>query len=203
MRVAEAQHAALTVPAMARDVQVWQVDLRQPDAGRRRLAARAALRSLLSTQLDRPPDSLTLVEGAHGKPALAGAGLHFNLTRSGDCCLIVTSTRGPVGIDVEWVRPVHGLERIVRHRFAPEEADAILRLDGERRLRAFFNCWTRKEAYLKATGVGLTAPLDAVTVTVDDDSPAIVSIDGGSAANWTLAALDPGPDLIGAVVLGH
>jgi len=54
-----------------------------------------------------------------------------------------------------------------------------------------------------AEAAGLTAGLDTVTVTVDDDRPAIVSIDGGTAADWTLAALDPGPDLIGAVVLGH
>ncbi len=92
------------------------------------------------------------------------------------------------------------LEAITRNRFAPAEAAAVLRLEGERRLRAFYNCWTRKEAYLKATGVGLATALDAVTVTVDDAQPSILSVDHGDPDSWALAAIRLGPNLVGAVV---
>jgi 4'-phosphopantetheinyl transferase len=212
------------------DVTVWQVDLLQPtgwiqeatvsllasderervsrgtpEVRRRRLVARAALRIALSRSLACPPWSLRLVQGPNGKPALAtpgaGAELHFSLSRSGDCCLIATTTTGPIGVDVERVAAFPQLEEIVLGRFAPPEAAAIARFGGERRLRAFYNCWTRKEAYLKARGIGLTAPLDRIAVTVEDERPAILSLDDDDPDAWTLAAVDPGPGLVAALAL--
>ncbi len=208
-------------------VSVWRVDLRQPaawaaeaaalllapdeacgperespEAGRRRRVARVALRIALSRRLGCPPGSLRLVRGPRGKPALAGGdGLHFNLTRSGDRCLIALTAIGPVGIDVERVARFPELEAITRNRFAPSEAAAILRLHGERRVRAFYNCWTRKEAYLKATGAGLSNGLGAVTVTVDDAQPSVLSAEDGDSRSWALASIRTEPDLAGAVVV--
>jgi 4'-phosphopantetheinyl transferase len=144
------------------------------------------------------------VRGHHGKPALAdvgGGGLQFSVSRSDDCCLIALTKIGPVGVDVERVVPRTRLDEIVANRFAPAEAAAILRLGGEQRLRAFYNCWTRKEAYLKARGVGLTIALERVEVSIDDERPAILALDDDDPAAWTVAALDPGPYLIGALVL--
>lgn len=190
-------------------VSVWRVDLRQPAARvdeavavRRRRVARVALRIALSRHLECSPAELRLVRGPWGKPALAGGGgLHFNLTRSGDSCLIALTAIGPIGIDVERLAHFSELEAITRNRFAPSEAAAILKLTGERRLRAFYNCWTRKEAYLKATGRGLTAALDAVTVSIDDAEPSIVSVEGGDPRSWAVAAIRTDPDLVGAVVV--
>ncbi|MDX6638395.1 MAG: 4-phosphopantetheinyl transferase, partial [Solirubrobacterales bacterium] len=114
---------------------------------------------------------------------------------------IALSTIGPVGVDVERVIAFPELEAIARDRFAPGEAAAILGLRDERRVRAFYNCWTRKEAYLKATGIGLATALDAVTVTVDDAQPSIVSVEDGDPDAWAIAAIRPSPDLVGAVVV--
>ena len=211
------------------DVEVWQVDLRQP-AGwvkaaaddllapeeveyaargatpvrQRRIVARAALRVVLSRLLDRPPASLRFAIGPNGKPVLedpSAEELHFNLSRSDDCCLIAATAVGPIGVDVERVADVAQLEAVVARRFAPAEATAILALRGERRLRAFFRCWTRKEAYLKASGSGLTSALDGVVGTVDDDGPAIVSLEDDDKRAWSLSTVDPGPDLLGAVAV--
>jgi 4'-phosphopantetheinyl transferase len=229
MVIGQAPQAAGAEVAVGPGVRIWKVDLRQPaawleeaaavllepdeqersaretrEASRRRRVARAALRIALSRWCGCSPDALTLVRGRHGKPTLADTEVgpvHFNLSRTGDCCLIAVTAIGPVGVDVERVVAFPELDAIARSRFDPGESAAILRLRGGRRLRAFYNCWTRKEAYLKATGVGLTTRLDAVVVTVDDAPASILSLEDDDPDAWTLAAIRPGPDLIGAVAL--
>jgi 4'-phosphopantetheinyl transferase len=212
----------------AGELRLWRVDLHQPEewvervsaslltpdertrgergapeVRRRRLVARAALRIALSRHLACTPASLRFVYGPQGKPALAGddgvGQLHFNLSRSGDCCVIGVSAAGAIGVDVERTVAIPRLEEIAARRFAPSEAAAIMALPGERRVRAFYNCWTRKEAYLKATGAGLTGGLDRVLMTVDE-RPAILALDDDDPGAWGLLALEAGTDLTGAVV---
>jgi 4'-phosphopantetheinyl transferase len=211
MRVGQVGQAVGASWGLAGDVRIWQVDLSEAnrvdgesEVLRRRRATRAALRTALSEWLECSPSEVSFVRGPYGKPALAGAGagdVHFNVSRAGECCLIAITAIGPIGVDVERVVSFPEVEAIARTRFAPAEAAAILEHTGERRLRAFYNCWTRKEACLKATGAGLTRPLDAVTVTVDDARPSIVALDGDDARAWRLAAVRPDPDLIGAVAV--
>ena len=227
MRIGEGRPTAEIARESGQGVRVWQVDLRQPagwvqeaaaallepgerhrhgretrEVARRRQVARAALRIALSRWLGCSPRALRFVRDSHGKPGVAGAGaLHFNLARSGDCCLIAITTIGPIGVDVERAVAVPELQAIASTRFAPTEAAAILRLTGERRVRAFYNCWTRKEAYLKARGVGLGAPLDGVTVTVDDGQPSIVALEHDDPDAWSLVTVRPGRGLIGAVAV--
>ena len=211
------------------DIRVWQVDLRQPEAAvaelerllapdereiaargqpgvrRRRLVSRATLRIALGSVLGRPPESLEFVLSPRGKPELAGEEIAFSVSTSGDLGVVALARQGPLGVDVEQVAERSGLDRIVATRFAPVEAEAIERLGGEARLHAFYNCWTRKEAYLKATGAGLVRALDRVVVSVDDERPAIVSLDGDDPARWSLAALELAPGTVGAVAVrdGH
>lgn len=174
-----------------------------PDVARRRIVARVALRVALADALSRPPQELEIEAGAHGKPALADndPGVHFNLARSGDCCLIAISAVGPVGVDVEQVRPVPDLERIAESRFTPAETRAIAATAHSQRLGAFLNCWTRKEAYLKAIGCGLAGGLDSVEVTVEDQQPAVVSVAGGDPTAWSLSTPGLEAGLVGAVAL--
>jgi 4'-phosphopantetheinyl transferase len=195
-------------------MRVWQTDLRHSDewvedvaapvltAGelerrgreshhvwRRRVVARAALRIALGRHLGRSPGSLELVLGPGGKPRLAGAGggndVFFSLSRCGDLSLIAISDDGPVGVDVEEVREVPELAGMVRSRFAAGEATAILERSGEERLRAFYRCWTRKEACVKALGTGIGAGLDSVVVSVDD-RPALLAAPGTRVGEWSL-----------------
>ncbi|MBN1527459.1 MAG: 4'-phosphopantetheinyl transferase superfamily protein [Thermoleophilaceae bacterium] len=214
---------------MKSDLRLWEIDLDQspewieaasarvlaaderPRPGeaedqvrRRRLVARIALRIALSRALDRAPGELRLRRDGSGKPWLEPhdprAPLHFNLSRTGDCCLIAVARGGPVGVDVEHVVPLPEADDIVRTRFAAEEARAILAREGADRVRAFFNCWTRKEAYLKARGLGLMAPLDHVVVTVGDE-PGFVSLHDDDPRAWRLFAVPLGPDRAGAVAV--
>ncbi len=207
------------------DVQVWQVDLAQPaaalselervlapderdvaargqpDVRRRRLVSRAALRIALGRALGCRPESLEFVLSPGGKPELAGESLAFSVSGSGDLGVIAVAPSGPIGVDVEEIVERSGLDRLVSARFARAEADAIEGLAGEERLRAFYNCWTRKEAYVKATGAGLVRPLDRVVVSVDDARPAILSLEGDDPKRWSLAALDVRAGFAGALAV--
>jgi 4'-phosphopantetheinyl transferase len=159
---------------------------------KRRVVARAALRVALGRHLDRPPESLEFALGPGGKPRLAGATgdneVFFNLSRSGDLCLIAISDDGPVGVDVEEVRDIPELAGLVRSRFAASEAAAILERSGKERLRAFYRCWTRKEACVKALGTEIGSGLDSVVVSVGD-KPALLSAPGAGAGEWSLLDL--------------
>jgi len=194
-------------------ISIWRVDLREPaavveraeqlltaeereraergtaDVRRRRLLARAALRIALARWLACAPAALRFATDPSGKPRLDGPGPHFSISSSGDLSLIAVTALGPVGIDVERVVALAELEAIVARRFAPTQAREILSQSGERRLRAFYRCWTRIEAQLKATGVGLAGGLDT---TLSEPDP----------REWSVAAVNAGRGLIAAVVVG-
>lgn len=194
------------------DIGIWRVDLREPpavveqaarllsaeereraergtaDVRRRRLVARAALRIALGRWLACAPASLRFATDPAGKPRLDGPGPHFSVSSSGDWGLIAVTALGPVGVDVERVVAIDELEAIVARHFAAARAREILQHSGERRLQAFYRCWTRLEAQLKATGTGFA---DGLESTRSDPDPRA----------WTVAAVDPGPGLIGAVVV--
>jgi 4'-phosphopantetheinyl transferase len=176
----------------------------RPHLQHRRVAARAALRVIASSCVERPFEEVRLALGPHGKPELPAGGSeeswHFSLTRSGCSALIAATKIGPVGIDVERLAWFPYLEEIAVRRFATEEVAAILREPGPRRLAAFLRCWTGKEAYLKAAGLGLAVPIDRVCVT-GDDPPVLLRAPDADPAEWTLAALDLDDDLIGALAV--
>lgn len=134
------------------------------------IAAHSCLRRILGWYVDVLPDLLTFEHGPHGKPRLGGdAAFHdvrFNLAHSGKMAVFAVAIGRELGIDLEWMgRNVSCLE-IARRMFAPAEQQALEALTGEDRVRAFYRCWTRKEAYVKATGAGLSVPLDSFAVSV-------------------------------------
>ncbi len=121
----------------------------RPHDGRRYVAAHAALRQLLGTRED-------WVTGAHGKPALALPPPHFNLSRRGGVALIGVSHTHEIGVDVEPLQAMTDADELAHLHFTPHERDAVARESGTARDRAFLRCWTRKEAGMKATGLGLS-----------------------------------------------
>ena len=174
-----------------------------PAIRRRRIAARAALRIAIGERLGCDPASVRLTHGPRGKPVLAepDAELEFSLSDAGDLCLIALTTAGPVGVDIERIEPFPELERIVSSRFEPREAKAIGALRGHHRLRAFYDCWVRKEACLKALGTGVGEGLDGVVVGVEEGRPEILAVDGDDPRAWDLLAVDVGPELAAAVAV--
>jgi 4'-phosphopantetheinyl transferase len=134
---------------------------------------RATLRLLLSSYLDVAPGELELSYGEFDKPYLAG-GPSFNLSHSGTVVLYAFAAAGELGIDVELDDPTFSHERVAERFFSPSEVSALRALPPAAQPRAFLTCWTRKEAFIKARGDGLSLALDSFDVTLSPDVPAAV-----------------------------
>lgn len=149
-----------------------------PLHGQRYLVAHARLRQLLAQTLQQDAQSLEFTEGPHGKPELGGAatasGLKFNLSHSGAMGLVGWSWRRHIGVDVEVWREMRDDAALVRRYFSPAEIAAWESLPPTERTEAFFNLWTRKEAYIKALGLGLSLPLASFDVSHGSGSAAML-----------------------------
>jgi 4'-phosphopantetheinyl transferase len=161
------------------------------------------LRLLLARYLDHDPAGISFEYGVRGKPAVSkNRQLDFNLTHSEGLAAVAVTAECALGLDLEHLRPIPDIEEIAGRYFCPEEAAEILSLAPGEREQAFFRCWTRKEAYVKAVGDGLFCPLDSFQVTTQADKPArIVHIarDRVAAGRWTLHDLSLAPDYIAAL----
>src|SRR6266550_603204 len=137
---------------------------------RRFIVARARLRELLAARLGVGAESIELEYGAHGKPALsrrfAGSALHFNLSHCDDVAAYAFAYGHAIGIDLEAVRVITDADDIAARYFSPRENTTYRTLNPRDRPLGFFNCWTRKEAFVKALGDGLSIPLDRFDVTL-------------------------------------
>lgn len=175
------------------------------------IAGRGLLRAILARYLGRTPDQLRFSYSPHGKPAVAantGAGdLRFNVSHSDGLALYAITRGREIGVDVECLRPDFVSEEIARRFFSPREVAAVQALPAVERHEAFFACWTRKEAYIKARGEGLSMPLERFDVSLAPGEPAALlsTLDEpAAAARWSLWALDPGPGYAAALAAeGH
>lgn len=214
------------------EVHVWRISLSSVDPGRaweslsdeerrraarhrfavhriRFVAGRASLRAVLSVYLGVSPSEVPLVVGAGGKPRLAGdGGLDFNLAHSEDVALVAVTRGRAVGVDVERLRRGVPYERLARRFFAPGEAEALRRIPARLRPAAFFACWTRKEAWLKASGYGLdrglhsALPRFAVSVEPRSSAFAVSFPDRPEeSARWSLVDVRVGSGYAGALAV--
>lgn len=156
--------------------------------------SRAILRHLLGAACNVAPEAIRFCYGAHGKPALREPqrDVSFNLAHSGDVGLIALTRGRDIGLDVERVRAEAATFAIAERFFAAAEVAALRALPPGQRLDAFFRCWTSKEAFIKARGLGLSLPLDSFVVALMPDLPAaLLAVDGdpAAAAAWRLTAL--------------
>ena len=140
----------------------------------RYIAGRAQLRMLLSGYLDVAPEALTFGYGENGKPTLPHPAPHFNLSHSGALALYAVTADADVGIDVELYDPDFGGQRIPERFFAPDEVLALRALPEPLQPRGFLELWTRKEAFIKARGDGLSLALNSFSVTLGRDRASLV-----------------------------
>ena len=161
---------------------------------RRFIVRRGWLRTLLGRHVGEAPERLAFTFGAYGKPELPG-GLCFSQSHSGDRMMIALSDI-EVGCDIEKIDDLMDWRPIAESLFAPAERAALAVLPEVEGRQAFFECWARKEAFVKAVGHGLSYPLEAFTVSV---TPEARLLSGGEA--WSIAALSPGEGYVGAVVV--
>jgi 4'-phosphopantetheinyl transferase len=165
-------------------------------------AAHAALRSLLAGYLNVAPADLEFESGRHGKPRLAPAftkdRLEFNLSHSHEVALIAVTREKEIGVDVERVREDFAFVEVAERYFTAGELSAIRALPQDLQRRAFYQCWTSKEAFLKAKGVGLSGELDEVEIVLPGAGPVQVK---SRLPQWSLRELNPRAGYVGAVVL--
>ncbi len=134
-----------------------------------------------------------------GKPYIPGSRLRFNLSHTTGAALLAVVLDRELGVDIESIDRTVDYAQIAPRFFAPSEAEALLALPPDQRQSAFFRCWTRKEAFIKAVGGGLSIPLDSFTVTFAPGQPAL--LDAPANPGWTLYALDPHPRYAAALVV--
>ncbi len=183
--------------------------LRDREGQKRYVAARSILRDILASYLDIPASQVRFSYGEYGKPELEGQSgsekLRFNLSHSHDVALIAITRNREIGVDLEEIRPDLADDDTARFFFSWHEIACWRSIADSAKTLAFFNCWTRKEAYLKATGRGFAAGCgNSFDVSVTSDQPAAVlriEDDANIAAEWSLHSFAPAPDYVGAVAV--
>ncbi len=170
----------------------------------RYIAAHGCLRDVMARYLLREPGQLNFSTNEYGKPSLDDHNLEFNLSHSGEFALIAVTRECKVGIDVERIRSDMEHESIASRFFSPNEVSELRALRPEQMELAFFHCWTRKESYIKAQGLGLSLSLDSFDVSFGPDEPIILRAtrpDAQEATRWTLVSLEVDPNYAAAVAV--
>ena len=169
------------------------------------ILGRGATRTILARRVDADPRAIRFEYSVRGKPSLAGIqGCHFNVSHSGSLLACALTSAAPIGVDVERIRPMVDAAAIAKRFFSTAEAERVLSAPQESAASLFFEIWTRKEAFLKATGTGLSRNLQGFTVSSGpgeiprmeriaepDDDPAL----------WSLRAFAPAASYAGAVAM--
>lgn len=156
------------------------------------IVSHACLREILARYLGSDPARLAFSINEYGKPSLTHSRLEFNLSHSGNLALIAVTWNRKVGVDVERIREGISSLVIARQYLSKAEMAELQSLPPEQRVNAFFICWTRKEAYIKAQGLGLSLPLVSFDVSLTPNQPAVLRAtrpDPHEAARWTLRSL--------------
>jgi 4'-phosphopantetheinyl transferase len=174
------------------------------------IVGRTHLRKLLASRLGVQPGAVEFVYGRHGKPALsrrlADSRLHFNVAHSKDVAIYAFSHEREIGVDIEAVRDMDDTDEIAARYFSQCENDAYRALEPSERALGFFNCWTRKEAFVKAIGDGLCYPLGCFDVSLKPGIPAkILRIQDvpGDDCGWQLESFSPVPGFVAAIAVAN
>jgi 4'-phosphopantetheinyl transferase len=172
------------------------------------VVSRGFLRALLGRYLDTSPEAVRFAYGPHGKPMLEGehrdSSLRFNASHSGDWAVYAFVQEHEIGVDVEQIKEDFATEGIAERFFSVREVQILNALPEAEKPAAFFRCWTRKEAYIKAIGTGLSHPLDTFDVTLAPGEPAAllrVARDPESIARWSIFDLEVGAEYAAALAV--
>jgi 4'-phosphopantetheinyl transferase len=191
---------------LALDEQARAARFRFPRDQQHFIAARGMLRRILARYLDRDPAKLQFCYGPFGKPALASTsgvdGLRFNVSHSQGFALHAVSLHRELGVDLECIRKDFPWEPIAKSFFSPEEIAALSAVPPNLKYEAFFNCWTRKEAFVKANGGGLSLGLDRFSVSLIPGEPVVslkIEDNPREASRWGLEQLTPWPGYTAAL----
>lgn len=168
--------------------------------------ARGVLRVVLATYLDERPAEIAFRYTEYGKPMLSTArdvgSLRFNVSHARGVALCAVARETDIGVDVERIRDDFPITEIAERFFSRDEAEGLAALPTRQRYAAFFDIWTRKEAYIKARGEGLSHALESFSVTrVPGTVTPVLETIGDFRSHWSLEALDPGPGYAAALAV--
>ncbi len=185
----------------------WSGRRHFPEDRARHVVARGALRVVLGRHLGVSPGQLRLDVNDFGKPMLAGSSdpdtIHFNLSHSGAYVLLALARDLPVGVDIEQIREdVPHLDMASRF-FSSDEREALAAQPASQRLSFFFETWTRKEAYVKGRGLGLSIPPQEFAVQVDGMNPRPVDERAcvPQPGSWWVTGVEIAPDHVAALAV--
>jgi 4'-phosphopantetheinyl transferase len=170
------------------------------------IAGRGILRKIISAYLALSPGQLRFTYNEYGKPAVSDEqndrALNFNLSHSAELILYAITRGRGVGIDIEYIREDFATLEIAERFFSKDEVTALKSLPTDQRTMGFFNCWSRKEAFIKAKGMGVSYPLDRFTVSlVPGEPPALLKVDDErEVARWRMYELKPGDGYVAAMI---
>ena len=170
------------------------------------IAARGWLRTILGSYLNLAPGDVRFIYSSFGKPSIEQVTpIHFNLAHSGEYAVYAFTLNEEIGVDVEFIQRDFAMETIANQFFSPNEVASLFRFPQRLRPRAFYDCWTRKEAFIKAQGLGLSLPLVDFEVSLDHDEPALLhtSWDSAEATRWSLININVAADYAGAVAIAR
>ena len=171
------------------------------------IVGRGVLREILGSYLDMDPSHVSFTYNDYGKPDLlytpGSDMIRFNMSHSGRMVIYALSCGREIGVDIEHIRPMTSAEGIIERYCSGREKLAFRSVPQSLKLAAFFNCWTRKEAYIKARGEGLSRPLDKFSVSLAPGEPAAF-LSSEEIPFWSLKDVDVGDEYVAAVVFeGH
>jgi len=199
------------VQTLSADEQLRAERFRFEQVKRRFKTGRGLLRLLLSRYLEIAPAQIQFEYGVQGKPALAEKlnkiDLRFNLAHSEDFISLAVSCGREIGLDLELIRPLKEAEKIAEQFFSTSEYTKLCSLTDKEKVLGFFNCWTRKEAYIKAQGSGLAYPLNQFEVSLaPGEPPALLNVAGApqETSRWSWQELIPAEGYLAALIVeGH
>lgn len=171
---------------------------------RRFIAAHGLLKQILAKYLGENPADIYFLKNEHGKPYIEGNPVYFNLSHSNNLGLAAFCGQFGIGVDIEYIRPEYSGLKIARRFFSEAEINELIALPEHQQTAGFFNCWSRKEAYIKARGKGLAIPLSQFDVNLTPGKPAQLletRDDPRAIDHWKLLALFPHPDYAAAVAV--
>lgn len=169
------------------------------------IISHGVLRQLLSRYLDGKPEDIDFEAGPYGKPSLSPScgdhSLQFNMSHTEGMAVFAVTRNRRIGVDVERVdREIKDRDEIAAGFFSAQEAAVFRSLPEEDRMEGFFNCWTRKESFIKAKGEGLSCPLDSFAVTLRPGEEAkLLAVQDGRSEDWSMASLEPLDDYRAAI----
>jgi len=206
LTLSDAQLTAL-FDTLDMDERVRAAQFRFPRDKRRFIARRGALRDIISRYTTAPSNALRFHPGPVGKPTLVtpahASWLRFSSSHSHELALISLAVGQELGVDLERITSEIEVNEIASHFFSPQECSALHNLSGEHKIKSFFRCWTRKEAVLKAQGLGLTVPLQELTVSVSPEEPRVLHYPQAVTTRWVLYELEPGDEYVGALAVAE